>query len=149
MNQAFDWTDDRVETLKSLWADSGLSASTIAERIGAPTRNTVLGKIFRLGLSRPRPPPAPRPPRVRRRAKFRPPAVEQPSPKRAPVTLPAPAILVALMELTNESCRWIVSGDGPPFTFCGAAEADFRHGVAYCRVHARMAYRRPGEREAA
>jgi GcrA cell cycle regulator len=44
------WTDDRVELLKKLWAD-GLSASQIAAEIGNVTRNAVIGKVHRLGLS--------------------------------------------------------------------------------------------------
>jgi GcrA cell cycle regulator len=42
------WTDDRVETLKRLWAD-GLSGGEIARRL-VITRNAVIGKVYRLGL---------------------------------------------------------------------------------------------------
>ncbi len=44
------WTDERVELLKKLWAE-GLSASQIAGRLGGVTRNAVIGKVHRLGLS--------------------------------------------------------------------------------------------------
>src|SRR5262245_65830850 len=44
------WNDERVELLKKLWAD-GLSASQIAGRLGGVTRNAVIGKVHRLGLS--------------------------------------------------------------------------------------------------
>lgn len=44
------WTDDRVEQLKKLW-ESGLSASQIAAELGNITRNAVIGKVHRLGLS--------------------------------------------------------------------------------------------------
>jgi len=44
------WTDERVETLKTLWLD-GLSASQIAKQLGGVTRNAVIGKVHRLGLS--------------------------------------------------------------------------------------------------
>src|SRR6185369_10042196 len=44
------WTDERVETLKKLWLD-GLSASQIAKQLGGVTRNAVIGKVHRLGLS--------------------------------------------------------------------------------------------------
>ena len=47
------WTDERVELLKKLWAD-GLSASQIAAELGGITRNAVIGKVHRLGLSGPR-----------------------------------------------------------------------------------------------
>jgi GcrA cell cycle regulator len=44
------WTDDRVEQLKKLW-EGGLSASQIAAELGNVTRNAVIGKVHRLGLS--------------------------------------------------------------------------------------------------
>jgi GcrA cell cycle regulator len=44
------WTDERVELLKKLWSE-GLSASQIAGELGGITRNAVIGKVHRLGLS--------------------------------------------------------------------------------------------------
>src|SRR5215472_15870446 len=44
------WTDERVEVLKKLWLE-GLSASQIAKQLGGVTRNAVIGKVHRLGLS--------------------------------------------------------------------------------------------------
>ena len=44
------WTDERVETLKKMWAE-GQSASQIAKELGGVTRNAVIGKVHRLGLS--------------------------------------------------------------------------------------------------
>ncbi|OYW55302.1 MAG: GcrA cell cycle regulator [Rhodobacterales bacterium 32-66-7] len=44
------WTDERVETLKRMWSD-GQSASQIAKELGGVTRNAVIGKVHRLGLS--------------------------------------------------------------------------------------------------
>ena len=44
------WTEERVELLKKLWTE-GLSASQIANRLGSVTRNAVIGKVHRLGLS--------------------------------------------------------------------------------------------------
>ncbi len=44
------WTDDRVETLKKMWTE-GQSASQIAKELGGVTRNAVIGKVHRLGLS--------------------------------------------------------------------------------------------------
>ncbi|MCZ0964010.1 GcrA family cell cycle regulator [Paracoccus benzoatiresistens] len=58
------WTDERVETLKRMWAE-GQSASAIAKELGGVTRNAVIGKVHRLGLSNrndePEPAPAPAP----------------------------------------------------------------------------------------
>ena len=44
------WTDERVELLKKMWND-GQSASQIAKELGGVTRNAVIGKVHRLGLS--------------------------------------------------------------------------------------------------
>ncbi len=44
------WTDERVELLKKMWAE-GNSASQIAKELGSVTRNAVIGKVHRLGLS--------------------------------------------------------------------------------------------------
>jgi len=44
------WTDERVELLKKMWAE-GQSASNIAKEMGGVTRNAVIGKVHRLGLS--------------------------------------------------------------------------------------------------
>ncbi|MTE01989.1 GcrA cell cycle regulator [Paracoccus sp. YIM 132242] len=60
------WTDERVETLKRMWSE-GQSASAIAKELGGVTRNAVIGKVHRLGLSNrndepePAPVPAPEP----------------------------------------------------------------------------------------
>ena len=84
------WTDERVANLKKLWLD-GLSASQIAKQLGGVTRNAVIGKVHRLGLSgraapsqpsrpafraaRPRPTQAPSAPRRIEPAHFTPGAV--------------------------------------------------------------------------
>ncbi|MEM1344715.1 MAG: GcrA family cell cycle regulator [Pseudomonadota bacterium] len=44
------WTEERVEKLKEFWAE-GMSASQIAKQLGGVTRNAVIGKVHRLGLS--------------------------------------------------------------------------------------------------
>jgi GcrA cell cycle regulator len=44
------WTDERVELLKRMWTE-GQSASQIAKELGGVTRNAVIGKVHRLGLS--------------------------------------------------------------------------------------------------
>jgi GcrA cell cycle regulator len=101
------WTDERVELLKKMWSE-GQSASQIAKELGGVTRNAVIGKVHRLGLSnragapaaapereadRPEPKPAveakpearPRPTLVRPDPE---PAEERPA---SPATPPAPA----------------------------------------------------------
>jgi len=44
------WTEERVDLLKKLLND-GMTASQIAKELGGVTRNAVIGKIHRLGLS--------------------------------------------------------------------------------------------------
>ncbi|AVO38732.1 GcrA family cell cycle regulator [Pukyongiella litopenaei] len=44
------WTEERVDLLKKLWGE-GQSASQIAKELGGVTRNAVIGKVHRLGLS--------------------------------------------------------------------------------------------------
>jgi len=44
------WNDERVEILKKMWGE-GQSASQIAKELGGVTRNAVIGKVHRLGLS--------------------------------------------------------------------------------------------------
>jgi GcrA cell cycle regulator len=77
------WTDERVETLKKMWAE-GQSASQIAKELGGVTRNAVIGKVHRLGLSnrvggKDDEEEAARPPPPRRRR-----ARRGPAPNRAP-----------------------------------------------------------------
>lgn len=50
MSDSF-WTDQKVADLTKLWAD-GLSATQIAAEFGNVTRNTIIGKVTRLGLER-------------------------------------------------------------------------------------------------
>ena len=98
------WTDERVETLKRMWAE-GQSASQIAKELGGVTRNAVIGKVHRLGLSNrdeaePETPaaaaaPAPAPePKVEAKAKPAPKPKAAPRPEpvaAAPAPEPAPA----------------------------------------------------------
>jgi GcrA cell cycle regulator len=66
------WTDERIERLKELWK-KGMTASQIADELGAVSRNAVIGKAHRLGLqARPSPvkpnEPAPAPTKAKARA---------------------------------------------------------------------------------
>ncbi|WP_376874878.1 GcrA family cell cycle regulator [Albirhodobacter sp. R86504] len=78
------WTDERVETLKKMWSE-GQSASQIAKELGGVTRNAVIGKVHRLGLSNraggaAEPTAAPEPKPVKAEAK---PEVKAPAPAAA------------------------------------------------------------------
>ena len=77
------WTDERIETLKTMWAE-GATASQIAEKLGDVSRNAVIGKAHRLGLkSRPSP--------VKANEKPKPaPKAETPAPAKAAKPKPEP-----------------------------------------------------------
>ena len=154
-----NWTDERVELLKKLWSD-GLSASQIAAELGGVTRNAVIGKVHRLGLSgraKAVSTPAPRPrkprpaatvtaharPMVNGNAALAQPAhiIAEPEPEE----LPEPVANVVpmtdrctILDLTEFTCRWPVGDPGKTdFFYCGGRT---RMGLPYCAYHARLAY---------
>jgi GcrA cell cycle regulator len=137
------WTPERVETLKSLWRD-GLSASQVAKALGGVTRNAVIGKIHRLGLSGRaaggviRRPAAPRPPRQLRPRSPTPSRLAAANPVMLPVEAPeGPGLASCLEQLGAHACRWPI-GDpkAETFSLCGrAAESG-----PYCVRHDRMAH---------
>lgn len=152
-----NWTDERVELLKKLWAD-GLSASQIAAELGGVTRNAVIGKVHRLGLSgrakaiasstprqrKPRPTPSAgsRPVVVGNTALA---TVMRPMVEPEPVELPDPVANVipmaercTILDLTEFTCRWPVGEPGKSdFFYCGSRT---KTGLPYCAYHARIAY---------
>lgn len=159
------WTDERVELLRKLWLD-GLSASQIAHELSnGITRNAVIGKVHRLGLSGRVKTSAPAIPRQRvkplRPVNPRPstPAVHgntalafksQPMEVRAPapyedVVIPI-SERVTIMDLKEAMCRWPL-GDPTTaeFRFCGAKKPGSVTGP-YCAYHNRIAYQPIQER---
>jgi GcrA cell cycle regulator len=150
------WTPERVEQLRG-FVVTGLSCSQIATEIGV-TRNAVIGKIHRLGLSPGRPGGSARtcPPRASRpRAAGQRGALRLLFADGAPVadTFAAPTAVdstkpCSLIELEHGTCRWPITeaaGAGANFVFCGNGAAA---GLSYCAGHARLAYRGPGRRRA-
>lgn len=172
-----NWTDERVELLKKLWAD-GLSASQIASQLGGVTRNAVIGKVHRLNLSGRAKPAATqaRPRKTRQPAAA--PAVHRstsaprpmvqgnnalkmqptPAPRRAPVQVPMEDLVVpislkvSLLALNDQMCKWPIGDPGSEaFHFCGHRSFN---GLPYCEYHSRLAYqpvndrRRDRERQA-
>jgi GcrA cell cycle regulator len=142
------WTDERVETLKKLWLD-GLSASQIAKQLGGVTRNAVIGKVHRLGLSGRATPSQPQRPTFKAPRAPRPAIAAAPAPRRAiepaaPAQLPSAAMIAeapgtaTVLTLGAHMCKWPIgdpASDG--FTFCGRRSE--REGP-YCSEHARVAY---------
>ncbi|MCC5991950.1 MAG: GcrA cell cycle regulator [Rhodobacteraceae bacterium] len=100
------WTDERVELLKKLWME-GQSASQIAKQLGGVTRNAVIGKVHRLGLSNRNTPeaeaasaaPGTAQPRVETRSEK--PAEVKPKAAEAPAT--APVVDLAEAKAKRES----------------------------------------------
>jgi GcrA cell cycle regulator len=153
------WTPERVEQLRS-FVVTGLSCSQIAAQIGV-TRNAVIGKIHRLGLSPARPaggsarssPPRARHPRVASQSRLLRLMWSDGAPAAAAEAVPAPVESVqpcSLLDLEHGKCRWPVGepaagGAAADFIFCGNAAVE---GFSYCAGHARMAYRMPARRRA-
>ncbi|MCH9806982.1 MAG: GcrA family cell cycle regulator [Alphaproteobacteria bacterium] len=151
------WTDERVDLLKKLWSE-GLSASQIAGRLGSVTRNAVIGKVHRLGLSGRATTSRSQTRRVRKnnpntakrvaRSRFATsgnPTVRALYPTEGEPYVPAVEELdipekqrKTLQSLEACSCRWPV-GDPqtPEFFFCGGKAVP---GLPYCEHHARRAF---------
>src|SRR5262249_30593435 len=148
------WTSERTELLKKLF-DAGLSCSQIASEIGT-TRNAVIGKMHRLGLSRPKYLFPRLKPRREPRDSWRPKALR---PKISGLSISAQREMLraaypvaasnetpidsphkcSLLELSHTQCRWPLSEPGcADFGFCGNPSVD---GLSYCSGHARLAYR--------
>jgi GcrA cell cycle regulator len=159
------WTDERVELLKKLWND-GLSASQIATELGGITRNAVIGKVHRLGLSgrakaasssmpRARKPRAPAQMFRTMRTSVRgnnalaphlAPAYElepDPEPELIENIIPI-GQRCSLLELTESKCRWPIGDPGhADFFFCGGKTVPT---MPYCSYHCRIAYQPVGDR---
>jgi GcrA cell cycle regulator len=159
------WSDERVELLKKLWQE-GLSASQIAGELGGITRNAVIGKVHRLGLSGRAKAPSSAAPRPRR---ARPPAQQvrmarpamrgntalarQPYPiyELEPELEPQPLENIvpigqrcSLLDLSDARCRWPIGDPGQhDFFFCGGKPLGE---LPYCAYHARIAYQPVADR---
>ena len=168
MSEVGTWTEERVELLKKLWND-GLSASQIAGELGAVTRNAVIGKVHRLGLSgRAKAPSSstPRPRKAVTRAPSHPMSGGgnftrgntalapqfKPEVEAAPEAAPAPSEdvvipfseRVTIMELRESMCRWPMGDPATAeFRYCGGKSGV---GMPYCSYHAKIAYQPAADR---
>lgn len=107
-----EWTPQRISALVALW-DEGLPTSEIGRRLGI-TKNAVIGKVHRLGLS-----------------KRGSPIKEKPKDE-------IDETLVTLSKLRPGMCSWpIGEPDQANFHFCGSSSVD---GKPYCREHCAKAY---------
>ena len=107
------WTKSKVDKLSSMWA-KGIPAREIAEKLGNVSRNAVIGKANRLGLSK----------------KIK----EKESIKETKST--SLNSLIANMK----GCKWPIGHPGDEdFYFCGK---EVIPGKPYCGEHCLIAYRR-------
>jgi GcrA cell cycle regulator len=146
------WTPERIAQLRSC-VEAGMTCSEIGIAIGV-TRNAVIGKIHRLGLSSGRPAGVSArtncPPRARHsrgptqrrllRLAYAQAAIDE--------TLPDISVISAhpcsLVDIAARQCRWPIGDPASTnFLFCGN---DAINGFTYCVGHARMAYRLPAGR---
>ncbi|MCI0737240.1 MAG: GcrA cell cycle regulator [Beijerinckiaceae bacterium] len=161
------WTNERIELLQKLWLE-GWSASRIAVELAhGVTRNAVIGKVYRLGLSGRAKPvlgtvtaspshhkPARRP--VQRHASgpqivgntalaLHTLAMDAPAPQRAREVVVPISEPVTILELRESMCRWPI-GDPtqPEFRFCGAKKLPGQG--PYCACHSGIAYQSPHDR---
>jgi len=143
-----DWTDDRVETLTRLWT-CGATASQIARSLGGVTRNAVIGKIHRLGLSGRAPASAPGSRRARPKPERRlgRPALAAPptrlaaaveAPRSEPASHPPEIGTATVLSVGYGQCRWPI-GDPLADGFCLCGRRAERG--AYCAGHGALAYR--------
>jgi GcrA cell cycle regulator len=137
------WTTERLELLKGHFA-AGLTCRQIAAEIGV-SRNAVIGKLSRLGLTRDRPPGSearPKKPRERRGRSL--PRLQFEMLRQVYEESPVSGAEVvsehrcSLFELSKEHCRWPVNAETEAFSFCGNTPLA---GLPYCAGHTRLAYR--------
>lgn len=115
------WTQARINLLKRLWPE-GRSAETIALELGGGlTRNAVLGKVARLGLSE-----------GRTGARTRREAAHHVAPE------PPPDGVATILSVRRMDCRWPCGEPGDAaFSLCGRPSER----GAFCAAHAAIAYR--------
>lgn len=146
-----DWNEAEIEMLKKLCAD-GLSFSRIGAIMGI-SRSAAIGKASRLRI-----PKSPAKPTGRKRnpvtaegKRILTPRLHRlnfetqmkvapkPQPVKQADDAPAP-LMIPLLDLTDQMCRWVVTDDRP-FLYCGHAA---KRSTAYCEYHySRMFAGRP------
>ena len=129
------WTHERIEQLKKLW-EAGYTASNIATELGGITRNAVIGKAHRLGLSG----------RMKSKSKFS--SVSIVRKRKMPVnknskiieltTSVEPMNPTTFADIKDGLCRWpLGEPEDLDFKFCGRKCAE---GMIYCTEHHSLAY---------
>lgn len=147
VNIANSWTAERSTLLEQLIGQS-MTAAEIGAELGV-TRNAVIGKAHRLGLSitggpvkaaaaAALRPDNPKPRKSRARAALNPEPVE-PAPPRETITRPEPhgMRLLPLEDLGTRNCKWVEGDPRESFFYCGN---DVKQGSSYCPGHHAVCY---------
>jgi GcrA cell cycle regulator len=158
----FKWTEERVDRLKTQWAD-GCSAGAIAADLRGITRNAVIGKVHRLGLNGLNNHPMRSAKGIALKLKAKKNTMHRANYQterrialnflfgianghRLPratemcdLVPETPMRGMTLLELDSTHCHWPCGEPGKPgFLFCGS---DARLGFSYCAFHERVAHR--------
>lgn len=163
------WTNERIELLQKLWLE-GWSASRIAAELAdGITRNAVIGKVFRLGLSGRQSNAAgsfhaagnssvvdcqnKQARRTERQAAqpqfagntalvMHPLEIEVEAPQRAVEVVVPISEPVTIMDLRESMCRWPIGDPAQPdFRYCGAKKIPGPS--PYCACHSAIAFQSP------
>ena len=132
------WTEERTAELKTRWA-KGETGSQIFRAMGAPSRNAIVGKVYRMGLdgrinitqkntrrsSRNA---------IQLRRRMNGEKGETMTVDEQPTSFANPR---KLMELRDHHCRWPGTGRGIDMLYCAAPVAN---GYSYCTAHCRIAF---------
>jgi hypothetical protein len=146
----FNWTEERITELKSLWIDAKLPASRIAqifsEKYDHPlTRNSIIGKVDRLKIGRPNSDAAgrghhgprlygtykPRKPRQKREK-------ETGQFLRLVWSTPLLGQQISFIDLAENHCRFVIGNpSGRETMFCGSPKQQ----GSYCGYHHQLTHR--------
>ena len=107
------WTKKKVDRLTKLW-EKGVSAREIANKLGEVSRNAVIGKANRLGLSKKN---------VKKN-----------------ISEPIKNVSITTLVPNMRGCKWPIGHPGDEdFYFCGKTVIP---GKPYCGEHCLVAYRK-------
>lgn len=123
------WNEESIEILKTLWEEDDLSAKEIGQEIKM-SKNAVIGKAHRLGLSRKTHAPRPRERGERTRTKVvrNGNVIRTIQPKIIPLAPPT-GLGIHIVDLEHEHCRAIVgTGHDGLARYCGSER---RHATDY------------------
>ena len=119
-----DWTPSDDATLKELWL-SGHAASAIGRKLNR-TRNSVIGRVHRKGLTR-------RPTGNRPRHRI----VRNPKPPKLRLAQNCEPRQVSIVALMANECKYATAEIQGQHLFCGCPTEEFQ---SYCPAHRKVAY---------